>query len=75
MAARAGERGAERSTVASMVADGYMTEEQAREVEVILELVAHKLARGEIAEHFLDLIAQKLGRETALEFLRRMRVG
>lgn len=69
------EDGAQRSTVATMVADGFMTEAQARDVEDILELAAQKLARGEITEHFLDLIAQKLGRQVALEFLRRMRAG
>ena len=51
------------STLHRMVAGGLLTEQEALEVELTIEMVVRLVAHGDISQHFGDWIVQRLATE------------
>lgn len=73
---RAGwERAAEVSTLEDMVEQGLLTRADAYEAAGILHLLLARVRRGEITEHFMELVLRKLATEKYAAWRLRLEAG
>lgn len=59
------------SVLRRMQAEGQLTEADVHELEGLLELLARRWARGEITDHFVGLVLEKMANEKARDWLAR----
>lgn len=71
----AGTQALQRTTLQRMIDEGLLDESDGDEVAGTLELLAEKLAGGDITEHCALNIIEKLAVEPRAKYVRRLRWG